>query len=181
MFILTQYASTPNSYAANIIELRCSYTYTGISSEKEIWRDSNGVPTYSKNAVVNKSQGKGVDFQKFTINGKYLKLETGKNIYSTKDSENKFGDWKNNDVNIKITNHSNENNFRIVADIKINKYELKVSEIISVDRVSGDYERSTESNGVIGDMDNNSQINMTIRTISNYESRGLCEKINRKF
>jgi hypothetical protein len=59
--------------------------------------------------------------------------------------------------------------------------EMTILDIISIDRVSGDFKKISNSNGVRGFINKNESLNITERFYSNYEYNGKCEKFQRKF
>ena len=172
-----------NAFALSIIELRCSYTVKGFHKEMEVSKDSDGITRWSGQPKENKYNDKGVSYIKITSDDKnYFKYESGKTIYSTKDGESVFNGWIKNEIDVKVNNASDENLIFITANMYSKKYgEMRVFDKIKIDRISGDYQSISEANDTMGKVEKNEKINFITTSSSFFESKGNCEKFDRKF
>ena len=112
----------------------------------------------------------------------YFKIEFSGTIYSNKEGESQYNTWNKKEMEVKAKNYSNENTILVVADMYSTKYgEMRVHETITIDRTSGAYEMISEMNDTIGKIKKESKENYIMKSHLYSESKGNCEKFNRKF
>lgn len=165
------------------INLLCEFRFESVVIESEYVENSNNqILTLPTPKIKNDKGSESYKLIVTTDEKDYLKIEniTTKSIFSTKKTENKFGNWKSSDVDILSTSINNEFKYILVADVTMKDYG-KSTERYIIDKGSNYFEYNSRSFTKVGSKKIKKEplsVGFSEDIFSTQKSNGYCKRID---